>query len=114
MKWIWVILLAIIGILAAIVAVEYLTVSIHALPSWIPGHHAQRRGHYHKRGAGAALVALIAFVAAGYLAYRFSRSGTGGVSPTTTSDAPIGPADASSAGQLLTNEPPAAGSSTAE
>jgi hypothetical protein len=81
-KWIWVILLAIIGILAAIVAVEYLTVSIHHLPSWIPGHKPHKRGHYHKRGAIAALIALIALVAAGYLAYRFTRHPDGGTSDT--------------------------------
>jgi hypothetical protein len=69
MKWIWVIVLAVIGILAAIVAVEYLTVSIHALPSFIPGRHPGH-GHYHKRGAGAAIIALLAFIGAGFLAYR--------------------------------------------
>ena len=69
MKWIWVIVLVIVGVLAAIVAFEYLTVSIHNLPSYIPGRH-RGRGHYHKRGAGAALVALVAFVGAGFLTYR--------------------------------------------
>jgi uncharacterized membrane protein YidH (DUF202 family) len=73
MKWIGVIVLVIIGILAAIVAVEYLTVSIHSLPSFIPGHHAGKRGHYHKRGAVAGFVAVVAFAVAGYLAYRFTR-----------------------------------------
>jgi len=70
MKWIWVIILGIIGVLAAIVAIEYLTVSIHSLPSFIPGGHPHARGHYHKRGAGAAVIALLAFVGAGFLAYR--------------------------------------------
>ena len=69
MKWLWVIVLVIIGALAAFVAVEYLTTSIHALPSYIPGRHPGK-GHYHKRGAGAALIALVAFVGAGFLAYR--------------------------------------------
>jgi hypothetical protein len=69
MKWIWVIILGIIGVLAAIVAVEYLTVSIHNLPSFIPGRHPGR-GHYHKRGAIAAVIALLAFIGAGFLAYR--------------------------------------------
>jgi uncharacterized membrane-anchored protein YitT (DUF2179 family) len=79
MKWIWVILLVIVGALATFVAIEYFTVSIHALPSYIPGHELtvdghKARGHYHKRGAVAAFIALVAFVAAGYLAYRNVRA----------------------------------------
>ena len=72
MKWIGVVLLAIIGVLAAVVAIEYLTVSIHSLPSFIPGRH-HVNGHYHKRGAIAAVISLAAFVAAGYWAYRIRQ-----------------------------------------
>jgi len=72
MKWIAVVVLVIIGVLAAVVAVEYLTVSIHSLPSFIPGRkHVP--GHYHKRGAIAAVIALIAFAGAAVLAVRFRR-----------------------------------------
>jgi hypothetical protein len=80
MKWIWVILLVIVGAFATYVAVEYLTVSIAHIPSWFPGHkvpapgHRHARGHYRKGAAGAALVALIAFVGAGYLAFRNTRT----------------------------------------
>lgn len=80
MKWIWVIVLVIVGALAAYVAIEYFTVSIHALPSYIPGHKAlgpkglPARGHYRKRGAVAAFIALVAFVVAGILAFRIVRS----------------------------------------
>ena len=76
MKWLWVIVLVIVGALATFVAVEYFTVAIHALPSFIPGHratiagHHPARGHYRKRGAVAAFIALVAFAAAGFLAYR--------------------------------------------
>jgi uncharacterized membrane protein YidH (DUF202 family) len=108
LKWIWVILLAIIGILAAFVAIEYLTVSIHHLPSFIPGHKPHKRGHYHKRGAIAAVIALIALAAAGYLAYRFTRGGSsseGGTSGATDA----GPAATGPAGttdQLLGDSSP--------
>jgi len=73
MKWIWVIVLVVVGALAAFVAVEYLTTSIHNLPSYIPGRHPGR-GHYRKRGAGAALVALLAFAGAGFLTFRNLRT----------------------------------------
>jgi uncharacterized membrane protein YidH (DUF202 family) len=72
MKWIAVIVLAIVGVLAAIVAVEYFTVAIHQLPSILGPHHG--RGHYRKRGAGAALIAVVAFAISGYLAFRIVRS----------------------------------------
>ncbi len=95
MKWLGVIVLVIVGALATYVAIEYFTVAIHALPSYIPGHKATvnghiARGHYRKRGAFAALIAVIAFVAAGFLAYRIQRANK----PKT--QAPATPAPASS------------------
>jgi hypothetical protein len=74
MKWVGVIILVVVGLLAAFVAIEYLTVEIHALPSYIPGHEALKYGHYRKRGALAALIAVVAFVLAGVLAVRIYRS----------------------------------------
>ena len=91
MKWVLVIVLAIIGVLAAIVAIEYFVVPIHSLPSFIPGRHATA-GHYRKRGAVAALIAVVALVAAGLLAARFRRE--------DAATAPA-PASASTADQLL-------------
>ena len=102
MKWLGVIVLVIVGALAAYVAVEYFTVGIHALPSYIPGHKAAvpghlYRGHYRKRGAVAALVALVCFVVAGLLAYRIVRSDK---QPVTRVAAPETPA-ATSADQII-------------
>jgi uncharacterized membrane protein YidH (DUF202 family) len=73
MKWVGVIILVIVGVLAAFVAIEYFTVQIHALPSYLPGHQALKYGHYRKRGAVAALIAVIAFVLAAVLAVRIQR-----------------------------------------
>ena len=70
----------ILGALATYVAIEYFTVAIHALPSYIPGHkatvpgHHPPRGHYRKRGAIAAVIALASFVIAGFLAFRIVRA----------------------------------------
>jgi hypothetical protein len=75
MKWIWVIVFAVIGILAAIAAVEYLTVSISHIPSFMGGHHG--RGHFRKRGYGSLVIAVVAFVIAGFLAYRIVRTDKG-------------------------------------
>jgi hypothetical protein len=73
MKWALVIVLAISGVLAAIVAIEYFVVPIHSLPSFMGARHTA--GHYRKRGAVAALIAVVALVAAGLLAVRFRREG---------------------------------------
>jgi hypothetical protein len=77
MKMLAVVLLAILGVLAAITAGIYLAVPIHSLPSFIPGKHPGG-GHYHKRGAAAAAVALVLLVASGLLAVYFRRMGTSG------------------------------------
>lgn len=93
MKWVLVIGLAVIGVLAAIVAIEYFVVPIHSLPSFIPGHKPTA-GHYRKRGAAAALVAVVALVGAGLLAVRFRRE-----------DAAAAPVSASTGDQLLARPP---------
>ena len=105
MKWLGVVLLVIVGVLATILAVEYLTVPIHSLPSYIPGghsgtaHYHKVNGHYHKRGAVAALVAIVAFVGAGYWAYRLRKP---------EEAAPVAVAAPTTADQALSGPPPAA------
>jgi hypothetical protein len=96
-----IIVLVIVGVVAAVFAFEYLTVSIHALPSWVPGKH-HGRGHYHKRGAVLAVVALACFGAAGYLIYRArSHGGDAGTTPVAPTPAPAAEAPAQDAGSLL-------------
>lgn len=62
------IILGVLGIIMAVAAIEYLTVSIHALPAFMGGHHA--RGHYHTRGAICGLIAFVLIALAAYLALR--------------------------------------------
>jgi uncharacterized membrane protein YidH (DUF202 family) len=100
-KWVAVVVLAIIGLLAAFVAFEYLTVSIHALPSYIPGHH-KGRGHYHKRGAVAALVAIVAIGGAVAITLRIVRANQPSDPGSSVPDKAV-PQD--SADQLLANPP---------
>jgi uncharacterized membrane protein YidH (DUF202 family) len=99
MKWIWVIVLVIIGALATFVAIEYFTVAIHALPSFFPGQHAHRRGHYRKRGAVAAVIAILAFLGAAYLAYRVVQADKVG-SPAAS------PAGGGSSADIVGGPPP--------
>ena len=73
MKWLPVVILAIIGVLAGILAFEYYFVSIHSLPSFVPGHRSAN-GHYHKRGLLSAVVAVAALAGAAILARRIVRS----------------------------------------
>jgi hypothetical protein len=111
MKWIWVIVLVIVGILAAAVSIEYFTVSIHALPSFMGQHHG--RGHYRKRGAGAALIALVAFVGAGFLFFRIrsadkaARAANAPVAEPTAPGAEALPAESAASPELPTAAEPA-------
>jgi drug/metabolite transporter (DMT)-like permease len=90
-KWIGIIILAIVGIIAAIVAVEYLTLPIHSLPSFLGGKHPVHgkhyRGNHHKRGDLAAVVAVIAFGGAIYLGIRVRAEGIKASTPPAPSGA---------------------------
>ena len=98
MKWIGVAVLVVIGIIAAFVAIEYLVVPIHSLPHYLPGHK-RGNGHYHKRGAVAAVVAIVALGGAVLLAVRFSRPESETTAPEAP--APVAPTTPSSADDLL-------------
>jgi hypothetical protein len=74
-KWAVCAIIAIVGVLALVVAVIYFTVSIHSLPSFIPGKHAVT-GHYHKRGAIAAVIGIVLLAGAAVIGFRTSRGGT--------------------------------------
>lgn len=95
MKTALVVVLVVVAILAAIAAVEYLTVPIHSLPSFLPGRSAKGfDGHYHKRGAVAAVVAVLALLAAGFVAFNSRRGGAAApATPSSGSDLLSGPPD---------------------
>ena len=92
-KWLGVVILAVVGVLAAIAAIVYFSEPIHSLPSFFPGHHALEvghpavgTGHYHKGGAGAALVAVVCIAAAVVLTIRFTRKDSAPPAPTSAGD----------------------------
>ena len=102
MKWLWIILLIVVGIVAAVFAYEYLTLSIGHLPSWVPGHLATKApgngkctgayrlkdgicyatGHARKRGYLALVIAIAAFVGAGWMIYKERMTGSSGSQTT--------------------------------
>jgi hypothetical protein len=78
-RWIICTVCAILGVIALIYAVIYLSVPIHSLPGFVPGKH-DVNGHYHKRAAltgviGVVLLAIAIFVGLG--ARNSSAAGTG-------------------------------------
>lgn len=82
-KWWGVIVLAVIGVVALVFGIIYLTESLHQLPSFLGGTctlnkagHC-KRGNHHSRGIVLIVVCLVCFGFAGYLAWRNQRSGTG-------------------------------------
>jgi drug/metabolite transporter (DMT)-like permease len=85
MKWIGVIALTVVGILAAIVAYEYLTLPIHSIPAFLGGKHV--RGHYQRRGSALLVLALVAFGGAAYWAVRIRRAERAGDAPTAKAGA---------------------------
>jgi hypothetical protein len=65
--------LIIVGILALVVAIIYLAVGIHSLPSFIPGKH-NVNGHYHKRGVIAAVIGVVLLAIGGFIGFRGRRA----------------------------------------
>jgi hypothetical protein len=85
-KWLVSGIFAIVGLVALAVAVIYLTVPIHSLPSFIPGQHSGA-GTYHKRGALAAVVAVVLLVIA--VAVGWGARSAGATAVPSSGNAPL-------------------------
>jgi hypothetical protein len=68
-KWAVSAIFAIVGILAIVVAVIYVAVPIHSLPSFIPGKHPVG-GHYHKRALLIGVIGVVLLLIAGFVGSR--------------------------------------------
>ena len=82
-RWVICAVCAILGVIALIYAVIYLSVGIHSLPGFVPGKEVGVNGHYHKRAAltgviGIVLLAIAIFVGLGA---RSAAATGGGSSP---------------------------------
>jgi len=73
MKWLIVAVIAVVGVLAAVVAGVYFTEQIHQLPSFFPGHGPIGKGIRYKRGAAAAVVAVVLWLVAVVIAMAGRR-----------------------------------------
>jgi hypothetical protein len=72
-RWVIFAICAILGIIALIYAVIYLTVPIHSLPGFVPGKKMVN-GHYHKRALVAGIIGVVLLVIAGYVGIVTRRS----------------------------------------
>ena len=66
------VILAVLGILGIVVAIIYVAIPIHSLPSFIPGKHAVN-GHYHKRAALSGVIGIVLLALAAVVAFRTRR-----------------------------------------
>jgi hypothetical protein len=64
MKMFIAVLITIVGVLAAAVAVVYLIEPMHSLPSFFPGHALHGTAIRYKKGAAAAVAAVVLWVIA--------------------------------------------------
>jgi hypothetical protein len=72
-KWVVCAVCAILGTVALIYAVIYLTVPIHSLPGFVPGK-TDVNGHYHKRALITAVIGIVLLAIAAYLGMAAQRS----------------------------------------
>lgn len=65
-RWVGILLL-VLGVLAVIGGVVFLTVPAHSLPSFVPGHIAGSTRHHTKRGIAGVIVGVVLLVVGGIL-----------------------------------------------
>jgi uncharacterized membrane protein len=76
-KWVLCAVCAVLGVIALIYAVIYLSVSIHSLPGFVPGKHVGVNGHYHKRAALTGVIGVVLIAVAVVVGISARRSATG-------------------------------------
>lgn len=72
LRWLGVVALGIVGAALAAAAVAYLALPAHSLPGFLPGH-GLAKGRHRSWGAGAAVLAVIAWALAGGLGWSARR-----------------------------------------
>jgi type VI protein secretion system component VasK len=80
-RWVICAVFAVLGVIALIYAVIYVSVPIHSLPGFVPGQKPGG-GHYHKRALLWAVIGVVLLAIAAFVAWGARR----------TTAAPAGPA----------------------
>ena len=75
-KWVVCAVCAVVGVIALIYAVIYLSVPIHSLPGFVPGK-TNVNGHYHKRAALTGVIGVVLIAVAVVVGINARRSATG-------------------------------------
>jgi hypothetical protein len=75
-KWVVCAVCAVLGVIALIYAVIYVSVPIHSLPGFVPGKHAVN-GHYHKRAALTGVIGVVFIAVAVVVGISARRGGAG-------------------------------------
>lgn len=74
-KWVICAICTVLGVIALIYAVIYLTVPIHSLPGFVPSKHASG-GHYHKRAAITGVIGIVLLAVAVFVGLKARGSTT--------------------------------------
>jgi len=99
-RWVICAVCAVLGVIALIYAVIYVSVPIHSLPGFVPGKEVGNGGHYHKRALlvgiiGIVLLAIAVFVG---MPARRSKVAPAGTTPGRGVDSTPGAAKVEEAG----------------
>ena len=79
-KWVLCAVCAVVGVIALIYAVIYLSVPIHSLPGFVPGK-TNVNGHYHKRAALTGVIGVVLIAVAVVIGISARRSATDQAGP---------------------------------
>src|SRR5580704_296349 len=87
-RWVICIVCAVLGVIALIYAVIYVSVPIHSLPGFVPGKQVGNGGHYHKRALLAGIIGIVLLAIAVFLGMpaRRSKGARAGTTPGPSMD----------------------------
>ena len=73
-RWVICAVCAVVGVIALIYAVIYVSVPIHSIPGFVPGKVVGDNGHYHKRALLVAVIGVVLLVIAAFFGFRARNS----------------------------------------
>jgi uncharacterized membrane protein len=99
-RWVISIVCAVLGVIALIYAVIYVSVPIHSLPGFVPGKNPVS-GHYHKRALLVAIIGIVLLAIAALVGLGPRRSAAAPTGPSrSAADPASSAAEAEDAGDL--------------